>query len=139
MFPAPRGLVALFKHEMGGKVHHTDKPVVAFDEDGRPYVVPETGARLIPAESIRNYDGMGEDPYPPIVSLIPAGGWRVEYTGDTGTWSEPLAGWGLRANGDVVPLETDSTGLVDTSDSGNFRIYHPEQTPEDPATTKETD
>lgn len=131
LFPAPPGITARFKYGEGDAVHYDHKPVVAFDEDGRPYVIPETGKRLVLADSYRNYVDMDEDPYPPIVALIPPGGWRVEYTDEAhGTaWSEPLAAWGLKQGGSIVPLATDSTGHVDDFDlyGGTFRIYHPEE------------
>jgi hypothetical protein len=130
MIPAPPGLVALYKHDK--PAHHTGMPIVAFDEDWHPLVIDADGkrdkTRLIRADSYSNYDGMAEDEHPPIAALLPAGGWRVEYTDSDGSkWSEPLVGWGLKG-GMVVPLTTDSTGLVDDFDhyAGEYRIYHPD-------------
>jgi hypothetical protein len=137
MIPAPPGLVALYKHN--DPPHHTDIPVIAFDE-GRPLVIDRDGkhdkTRLIRADSYSNYDGMAQNPYPGITALLPAGGWRVEFTDPDGSkWSEPLVGWGLR-DGSVVPLTTDSTGYVNDFDplSQEYRIYHPDATQ---AATKE--
>ena len=134
MIPAPSGLVALYKHE--NPSHHTDLPVIAFDDDGHPLVIDGTGkldkTRLIRADSYNNYDGMAEDPHPPITALLPDGGWRAEFTDTDGTKSsEPLVGWGLRVDGSVVPLTTDSAGFVDDFDglSQEYRIYHPDTTP----------
>lgn len=63
------------------------------------------------------------------VTLIPAGGWRVEWTNpdDGSRWDEPLIGWALTSDGEVYPLSVDSTGLVDTVDgAGNHRVFHPD-------------
>jgi hypothetical protein len=108
MIPAPPGLVAQYKHSE--PEHWTNLPIVAFDEDGRPLVVDAEGrhkTRLVHAEAYANYHGMAEDPYSALTALLPAGGWRVEHIQDDGSkWSEPLVGWGLKLNGDVVPLAT---------------------------------
>ena len=129
MIPAPPGLVALYKH--GKPAHHTEKAIIAFDDDGHPLVIDDDGkrdkTRLIRAGAYANYDGMTEDPHPPLAALLPAGGWRVEFTLDDGTkWSEPLVGWALKGGG-VVPLTTDCDGVVDDFDlySGNYRILSP--------------
>jgi hypothetical protein len=137
VIPAPPGLVALYKHD--SPEHHTEMTIVAFDDDGHPLVIDKNGKRnktqLIRADSWANYDGMADDPYPSITAIMPAGGWRVEWTDSDGTiWSEPLAGWGLKGDA-VVPLSTDSTGLVDDFDlvGGKWRIYHPDATATAPA------
>jgi hypothetical protein len=84
---------------------------------------------LVEANTFANYDGFGEDPYPPLVAIMPGGGWRVEWTDTEGRKSsQPLVGWGLKATGEVVPLDTDSQGIVDDMDNsgGKYRIYHPD-------------
>ena len=132
MIPAPPGLVALYKHDKPS--HSTDLPIVAFDDDGHPLVIDQDGkrdkTRLIRADAYVNYDGMAEDPYPSVTVLLPAGGWRAEFTDPDGTkWSEPLVGWGLKG-GTTIPLTTASDGMVDDFDhySGEYRIYHPDAT-----------
>ena len=138
MIPAPPGLVALYKHDK--PAHHTDAPVVAFDDDGHPLIIDMDGkrdkTRLIRADAYGNYDGMAEDPYPPLTVLLPAGGWRIEYVDSDGNWSEPLVGWALKG-GSVVALATDRDGSVEDTDalgSGTYRIYHPDATPPQAAT-----
>jgi hypothetical protein len=71
----------------------------------------------------------------PATAIMPAGGWRIRYTADGESWSEPLVGWALTADGEIVPLATDSAGLVwQIGEEGNYRIYHPDATePEPPA------
>jgi hypothetical protein len=57
------------------------------------------------------------------VSLIPGGGWRATWKLDDGTTeSEPLIGWGVTAEGSVIPLTVDlSSGFVDDpTDCTNF-------------------
>lgn len=141
MIPAPPGLVALYKHD--DPSHHTDLPIVAFDDDGHPLVIDQDGkrdkTRLIRADAYANYDGMANDPYPGYMALLPAGGWRVELTDGGEKWSEPLVGWALKPGGIVVPLSADSTGLIEDFEhySGEYRIYHPETTERSPAAAAE--
>ncbi len=71
----------------------------------------------------------------PYTALMPAGGWRVEFTKKDGSgFDEPLVGWALK-NGLVVPLVTDCDGLVEDGDawSGGHRVYHPGQRETPPA------
>jgi hypothetical protein len=131
MIPAPPGVAALYKHD---NAPDTDKTIIAFDDDGHPLVIDDSGkrdkTRLVRADSWTNYDGMTETAGP-ITALLPAGGWRVEYTeGDGTTWSEPLVGWGLKGDSIIVPLATDCDGYVDDFDHhrGTYRIYHPDAT-----------
>lgn len=107
--------------------------MIAFDDDGTPMIVGERGKderRLVPAGTYANYDGISHDPYPNIISMIPANGWRIGYKDKDGSeWSQPLVGWGLKADGEIVPLDADSSGLVDDCEGqaeGSYRIYHPE-------------
>lgn len=64
-----------------------------------------------------------------IVALLPADGWRVEWTQSKTSpfWSQPLVGWGLRADGRVVALEADTSGVVTAVNSlDHYRhVYHP--------------
>lgn len=125
MIPAPKGLAAHFTGP------GSDRPVIAFTDDGVPLIVSPTkhhNQTLVPANRYTNYEGVGTDPCPDIVQIMTAGGWRVETTLDDGTTrDEPLVGWGLKANGQVVPLDVDETGHVDDFDlrGDTYRIYHP--------------
>lgn len=130
MIPAPPGLVALYTYD--NPRHRIGHAVIAFDDDARPLVIDEGGkhdkTRLVPASTWHNYDGLGPDPDPPVSALLPAGGWRIEYTHDDGTVSsEPLVGWGLK-DGTVVGLVTDCEGCVMDLDliGDKYRIYHPD-------------
>lgn len=132
VIPAPPGLVARFKHsDTNGKPHYSQMQVIAFDDDGYPMVLHDKCHDLRRANSYTNFADVGEDSHPPIVAMIGAGGWRIEYTDvdDGSKWSEPLVGWGLAANGFVYPLETDTDGVVmqiGTPPSQEGRIYHPD-------------
>jgi hypothetical protein len=101
-------------------------PIEAWDDDGNPLVVE--GEKLRRAADFRNFEAVIVHDYDSqeVVSMIPAGGWRVEYEDDS---SEPLVGWGVTTAGNVVPLETDASGDVQISDgehSNVARIYHPD-------------
>lgn len=141
VIPAPPGLVARFRQ--GESRIFSSKPVIAFDDDGYPLVLHEKYHYLIRPDSYSNFVSVVDDPHPPVVALLPSGGWRIEWTNKgEAPWSEPLVGWGLRQDGAVVALDTDSDGLVMERDSDfpntTFRIYHPEQDPA-PETGKEGD
>jgi len=130
MIPAPPGLTARYKHD--NPKHWTRRRVIAFDDDWQPLVI-SGDRRLEYASRYGNYDGITDhlDDAGSYTAIMPAGGWRVEYTDPDGSkWSEPLVGWALK-DGSVVPLTTDSTGLIDDLDhgSGEYRIYHPDATP----------
>ncbi len=138
MIPAPPGLIARYKQDESSPLAWDHRPVIAFGDDGHPLVIGggKRDRSLVRAGAYSNYDGLGDDPYPPVVALLPAGGWRVAGAQDDGTvWSQPLVGWGLRADGSVVPLDTDGTGCVEELDSlhGKYRVYHPDaQEPQPP-------
>lgn len=67
--------------------------------------------------------------YGQILNLIPGGGWMGEYRRPDGTWSIPLVAWALTERGYVIPMETNSDGLVEPSRAD--RIYHPDTVPPD--------
>ncbi|MGH3938927.1 MAG: hypothetical protein ACRDTG_09885 [Pseudonocardiaceae bacterium] len=121
MVPAPPRLAAVY-----GPNGCRAAQVVAFDERG-PLVVGESG-RLCPARDLSHFVGLIPD-RTSIVSIIPGGGWRVEFTDDGVTWSEPVVGWALLADGTVVALDTDSlgeVGVVRPESRGRHRIWHPD-------------
>jgi hypothetical protein len=129
MIPAPRGLVALYRCEDGRSTQ--ERTVIAFDDEGYPLVIGGLDGRrsLVRAASFDGYDGTEESLYAPVVALLPAEGWRVEWIKDGDSeWSQPLVGWGLRANGSVVPLVIDADCHVDEprplSEQWQFRINH---------------
>lgn len=66
-----------------------------------------------------------------IVSSLPAGGWRIRYVLTNGTtWSEPLVGWAVYADGSVQALTTDRGGYVEGAEcTDKCEIYHPDQEP----------
>ncbi|MFY1703929.1 hypothetical protein ACN28G_19705 [Micromonospora sp. WMMA1923] len=131
MIPAPRGLAARYKN--ANSTHHTYLPLVAFDDEGRPLVVSEKTGELVRADRYRNFDGVEPHPHADLVAIVPADGWRVAWkTASGGEWSQPLVGWGLKADGTVVPLDCDPAGYVDDfgdSATHTYRIYHPDADP----------
>lgn len=130
-------LVAAYKDDGGGsEPHWVHLPVAGFDDDGTPLVIDQDGRnsrRVVHATTYSNYEGLCDDPHPRIVQIMPADGWRVEYTnGDGPVWDTPLAGWGLLADGEVVPLDADPDGFVEQirfngKSKTKYRIYHQEQ------------
>jgi hypothetical protein len=50
-----------------------------------------------------------------VVQIMPAPDYRVWWLNDEDqVWSEPLLAWGLTRGGDVVPLQNDVNGSVET-------------------------
>lgn len=84
--------------------------VVAFDDEGEPLVVRD--GKLAPASDGPNYVGIGEPQAPRVVQIVPADDWVIWRVDNDGPWSTRLAAWGLTASGNVVPLQTDDSGLV---------------------------
>jgi hypothetical protein len=126
MIPAPAGLVAKYKGA------DDTKPVLAFDDEGRAMVLGDRGLVYADGYYGRELDHISDyHSDPTLAGLIPAGGWRIEHTGQDGAkWSQPLVGWGLRVDGTVVPLDTDDGGNVDSlaEVGGTWRVYHPDAT-----------
>lgn len=61
-----------------------------------------------------------------IVQIMPADGWLEEYEEPDGSITvEPLVGWGLKADGSVVPLNfiDHQSGAVEVED--HVRVFHP--------------
>lgn len=131
LIPAPSGTTARFKHEHDGNTHFSERPVIAFDDDGNALIHDGRRSRdLIPARCLGNYAGLSAEPSGVCYTgLIPAGSWRIEFTGGDGSkWSEPLVGWALQSDGSIVPLCAYADGLVDSLDhyEGEYRVYHPD-------------
>lgn len=97
---------------------------------------------LVPASALPDFERLTDaGDGPEFTALIPAGGWRIEYTWDDGTTrSEPIVAWALTQAGRVTPLYIDGDNLVmDTIDYGaGFRVYHPD-TNTRPASDPKTD
>ena len=128
MIPAPPNLYARYKHTGGPRTFWTYRRVIAFDDYGNALVVGQDH-QIAGAASARNYDGVTDTAPAPhaYTAIMPAAGWRVEWTEPDGTvWTEPLAGWALK-DGDVVPLYADpsgATGEVGDTTGGKHKIYH---------------
>lgn len=131
MIPARPGLVANYKRQRTdstgakGKPWWEPRPIEGWSDDGVPLVLDRYG-QLEDARRIEGYEGIDQSGTD-IVALIPAGGWRVEFSTEDGTFSEPLVGWALRSDGSVVALATDSTGEVEDLEgyADKPRIFHP--------------
>ena len=84
MMQAPPGIFALFTQE-GPPRRVSRKSVIAFGDDGAALVAGEWGS-LVPAGQLAGFDRLTDSgDGPEFTALIPAGGWRIEYTWDSGT------------------------------------------------------
>jgi hypothetical protein len=135
MIPARPGLTALFRMTAiagrqipADEPAHRAEPIVAWSDHGEPMVADPNTGRLVSALVSQNFAGLGADNR--LVQIIPGGGWRVEWTRASGTKrSEPIAAWGLLANGDIVPFGLEGNGdvwRIDTERDDSARIYHPD-------------
>src|SRR5258708_739030 len=128
--PAPSWLYASYKDDSGGGTPHHPQRGIGFGEDGAAPGITGNGGRLVPADRYDNFAGIedfGPD-YNDLTTIIPPGGWRVEFTlEDGGTEDMPLAGWGVTGTGTVVPLAA-AGGEVNnlTTVAGKWRVYHPD-------------
>lgn len=114
------------------------RPVVGWDDDGDALVPAENGS-LRAAVRYATFEGIstapGTDPGERYVQIMPADGWVAHLTSDEGTSTQPLIAWALQANGDVVPLISDSTGWVEEAKAApgeELRLDHPAQQHEEP-------
>ncbi|MGW5366551.1 hypothetical protein [Actinopolymorpha pittospori] len=106
--------------------------MLAFNDEGFALVLAEQG-QLVRATSLDSFLGvlqLGADQR--IVAIAPGGGWRVEYapSAEGAVRSAPLVGWGVRGDGQVVPLDVENTGEVlvtELSSDAVARIYHPDE------------
>jgi hypothetical protein len=128
--PAPSWLYASYKDDSDGSTRHHRQRVIGFDEDGTALVITGNERRLVPADSYDNFAGIEDfgPHYNDLTTIIPPGGWRVEFTHeDGGTEDMPLAEWGVTGTGTVVPLAA-ADGEVNnlTTVAGKWRVYHPD-------------
>jgi len=67
-----------------------------------------------------------------FTALIPAPGWWSVFLEEDGTTNRyPLIGWGLCAEGNVHPLDTDAEGMTNAVTGENFvRLSHDSDPPE---------
>jgi hypothetical protein len=93
LIPAPPGIVARYSRKENDRPYHTERAVIAFNDEGAALVLGERGEDgLVPAASYRNFSSLSEySAYPACVMLIPAGGWRVEFTNGDGSKVERAA------------------------------------------------
>lgn len=141
MMQAPPGIFALYTRE-GPPRQVSRKSVIAFSDDGAALVAGNRGS-LVPAGQLAAFDRLtdGGDG-PEFTALIPAAGWRIEYTRDDGTaHSEPIVAWALTRAGRVTPLYVNGDNhVMDAIDyNGRFRVYHPDSAASQPGTDPKAD
>jgi hypothetical protein len=140
MMQAPPGVFALYTQE-GPPRRVSRKSVIAFSDDGAALVAGRRG-KLVPASQLPAFDRLTDiGDGPGYTALIPAGGWRIEYTMDDGTSrSQPIVAWAITRAGQVTPLYIDGDNLVKdtTGHSGRFRVYHPDSAAPQPGTDPKT-
>jgi hypothetical protein len=121
LIPAQQPHHAHYKHESNGRTHFTTKPVIAWDDDGRPLVLHSKSHRLVLADSYSNFHGVSEAPGQ-VVAAIPGGGWKVVYEDDGELVTDSVLLWLVRADGSVTPMDGDRTGDIDNPLSvSNFK------------------
>jgi hypothetical protein len=134
VIPAPRGYRASYKRE--APRHHDYRDVIAFDEDGVALVVGERGS-LVPATSYSGFDeildpGYTDNIWGYVEHVVPGGGWMERYVWETKEGQkvyadQPVVAWVVTHGGMMVPLGTDSEGMVDKLSSDTL-VWHPDST-----------
>lgn len=131
MIPAGPNLMAVFEGPDGKP--SASRTVVAWADDGHPMVVGERG--LLRAEALAVNEDVGQfrrvkprmDELPPVIAVIPGGGWLIEYEMVNGTTSiEPVVAWTFTSDG-VGEAQVSNGGRICQEPIRPFRIYHPDQ------------
>ena len=130
LIPCPPGWVAVFYVREDDR--YFDMPILAWDDEGNPMVAADLAlepAKVAASARGAKFVSINQDPISNIVAVAPSEGWRIRYALDDGrTWTEPIIGWGVLADGDVRPLTTDRSGMVqETSCTDKCAVYHPDQ------------
>jgi hypothetical protein len=117
---------AEFDSAIGDKPYVATMRVVAWDDRGEALVLSRS--RLVRASDIMGFKGVSEIDEP--IGLLPAGGWRVRWPNDDGSFdSEPIIGWLVETGGyarAIIPEEPGSGIPVDAIKGGE--VYHTEST-----------
>jgi hypothetical protein len=119
MFLASKGLQAHCSWTIkDGTTRREIFDVLAFDEDGAPYVLggEKQGYALVLASALRGFEGIWPDEDKPYVAALPGNGWRVEHTGDDGQkWSEPVVCWAVTSSGYAEAMVSDGGGGTESA------------------------
>lgn len=112
-----------------GVTYITSEPVVAWSDDGDALVVDHGSGCLRPANQSKGFAGLNSDEGS-VVAVLPGGGWLMHFTDEDGSWTEPVVGWTVTANGVVEALSTDLAGDVEGIGTvGNKPTFsHPDRT-----------
>lgn len=108
---------AVIETQTEGKADVQTRPVVAWATDGVA-LVPDGQGLLVRAPGLPGFMHLGNTNStsqhgPRIIQIMPADGWRVRYLSENDADSEePLMGWGLQTDGEVIPLSADAYGYV---------------------------
>jgi hypothetical protein len=128
MIPATHPYEARYRHGEGDKAYISNKPVIAWDDDGAALVADAKTGRLVEASSYSNFIRVAPTE-PAVVGVIPGGDWRAEFEGGEDSGFAPVLAWLVTADGSCAPVCSDSDGSsFDPTDVGNFvRVANPVQ------------
>lgn len=104
------------------------KPVVAWDDDGRPLIAGRYGLELAADAGLGAIRGIRQASEA-VVGAVPGGGWLIDCTDDEGvSWTLPILAWTIHADGAATPLTTDADGVTSDATEGlaSYRIHHPQ-------------
>jgi len=139
MFVPKIPLIACFGEE-DPRTWFSEKPVIAIDDDGVPWVVStEARKKLVPATQFSNYRALRQARHDPGAEIIPAHeGWRAIYAcmcqNDDGSeevelTTLPIAAWKRGEGESLVPLVPSSIdyGVSPGSARGRTMIDDPHE------------
>lgn len=109
-------------------------PVIAWHKDGTPIVAIGKVGAAVPVTDLTEYYRL-ERADGPIVGVLPAGGWSIQFAGgdDGPIPPEPLIGWAVTAQGDALPIlrvDGDHGEVHDVRGDGSAELIPPTGTPE---------
>jgi hypothetical protein len=147
LIPARPGYEARFeKEQKDGLTDSYELPVLAWDHEGVPWVMPENGKRLVPVTEVPEASYGSFDRVDavdaPVVAAVPGAGWKLQWKWDNGTESvEPVIAWLVQADGFVRPTtKEDPAGTFlwvvsdhDIGQQGRVRAIPPGETSDPPS------
>lgn len=110
------------------------EPIIAWDDEGEPWIACEGDQRLTHPKSISSWNGfpvtgwrIQESSHESFDSAVAGGGWMVTWSDEQGKTVSPIVAWVIDRTGWGFPVVVDDTGALEPLSSGDHRVWHPAQ------------